>query len=49
MMALVRGVMAAIAACGSMLNVSGSMSTSTGVAPSRDDAAGGGKERIGGW
>ena len=30
-----------------MLNVSGSMSTSTGVAPSRDDAAGGGEERIG--
>ena len=35
MIARVRGVIAASAASGLMLNVSGSMSTSTGVAPSR--------------
>ena len=33
--ALVRGVIAAIAAVVSMLNVSGSLSTSTGLAPTR--------------
>ena len=35
MMALVRGVIAARVCAGSMLNVAGSMSTSTGVAPTR--------------
>ncbi len=35
MIALVRGVIAAIAAAASMLNVSGSQSTSTGLAPTR--------------
>jgi hypothetical protein len=35
MMAFVRGVMARATASGSTLNVAGSMSTSTGVAPSR--------------
>ena len=38
MIALVRAVIAARTAAGSMLNVTGSMSTSTGVAPTRDDA-----------
>ena len=46
MIAFVRGVIAAIAAFASMLKVSGSLSTSTGRAPTRDDAAGGGEERI---
>ena len=47
MIALVRGVIAAIAAAVSMLNVPGSISTSTGLAPTRTHAAGGGEERIG--
>ena len=38
MIALVRGVIAAAACAGSMLNVAGSMSTSTGVAPTRTTA-----------
>ena len=35
MIAFVRGVIAAAACAGSMLNVTGSMSTSTGRAPTR--------------
>ena len=44
MMARVRSVSAASTAAGSRLYVAGSMSTSTGVAPTRDDAAGGREE-----
>ncbi len=46
MTAFVRGVIARARPSAVMLNVTGSTSTSTGFAPTRADAAGGGEERI---